>query len=224
MNPQFEGNAHRDGGGILRFQTNIWAEVALQYPEGREVEGQYGPQMLCTLVDGRKMYIPPMVAARIRELGIQPREPFQIGKIERREGAAKKLVWEVKRVYAPGQAPAAPSAVSAAHGTGDRSQEAVRGTNIQQASTPAPRPEAPRAAAVAAAPARVDYETALTQFIVMATRAASKAEKELSAEGLAVRFDSEKVGDWVSTLFIQASREGHLIPWVAATAAAKEGK
>jgi len=57
----------------VQFQTNIPVEVALKYGDGKEVNGQYGDQVLYTLTDGRVMYVPPIVKRRIEELGIGPR-------------------------------------------------------------------------------------------------------------------------------------------------------
>ena len=54
----------------VQFQTNIPVEVALKYGDGKEVNGQYGDQVLYTLTDGRVMYVPPIVKRRIEELGI----------------------------------------------------------------------------------------------------------------------------------------------------------
>ena len=51
---------------ILRFSTNVPVEVALRRDSGRRVEGRYGDQMLYTLADDRVMYVPVIVADRIR--------------------------------------------------------------------------------------------------------------------------------------------------------------
>jgi hypothetical protein len=47
----------------LKFQLNVPARVALSFPTGKEVEGQFGPQImfsLCLAPAGEKlMYVPP---------------------------------------------------------------------------------------------------------------------------------------------------------------------
>ena len=62
----------------VHFQTNIPVEVALKYGDGKEVNGQYGDQVLYTLTDGRVMYVPPIVKRRIEELGIGRGELFTL--------------------------------------------------------------------------------------------------------------------------------------------------
>ena len=59
---------------ILRFEMNVPAEVALQSSEGISVEGRYGTRKMFTLIDGRVMYVPPIVASKIEAAGIAPGE------------------------------------------------------------------------------------------------------------------------------------------------------
>jgi hypothetical protein len=51
----------------VQFQTNIPVEAALKYGDGKEVNGQYGDQVLYTLTDGRVMYVPPIVKMKNSE-------------------------------------------------------------------------------------------------------------------------------------------------------------
>jgi hypothetical protein len=51
----------------VHFQTNVPAEVALKYGDGKDVAGQYGDQVLYTLTDGRVMYVPPIVRKQIQD-------------------------------------------------------------------------------------------------------------------------------------------------------------
>ena len=55
---------------ILHFEMNVPTEVVLQSTEGVAVEGRYGARIMFTLEDGRVMYVPPIVAAKIRTEGI----------------------------------------------------------------------------------------------------------------------------------------------------------
>src|SRR5579863_6699180 len=67
---------------ILRFNTNTPVELSLRWDDGKRVEGRYGEQVMYTLDDDRVMYVPPVVAKQIRELGIRAREVFEICKAE----------------------------------------------------------------------------------------------------------------------------------------------
>ena len=49
----------------VAFQTNVPVTVALAYPDGIQVEGRYGDQVMYTLADERVMYVPPVVRSRI---------------------------------------------------------------------------------------------------------------------------------------------------------------
>jgi len=64
----------------ISFTPNIPHQVALRFPDGREVEGRFGNQMMYTLNDGRVMYLDLDVAAKINMLGPRKGEPFWIAK------------------------------------------------------------------------------------------------------------------------------------------------
>ena len=79
----------------VQFQTNVPVEVALKYNDGKEVNGQYGDQVLYTLTDGRVMYVPPIVKRRIDELGIGRGELFTLTKAEKKNGTRRTIEWLV---------------------------------------------------------------------------------------------------------------------------------
>ena len=82
---------------ILRFEMNVPAEVALKYAgPGKPIEGRYGNRVMYTLADNRVMYVAPIVASRISDLGIQPGEPFQVCKQEKKQGQRKLIEWRVQ--------------------------------------------------------------------------------------------------------------------------------
>src|SRR5579862_3985200 len=87
--------------GILRFNTNAPVELALQWNDGKRVEGRYGEQVMYTLDDNRVMYVPPVVAQKIRELGIRAREPFEICKTELRQDNKRWIEWRVRKIEEP---------------------------------------------------------------------------------------------------------------------------
>jgi hypothetical protein len=79
----------------VQFQTNVTVEVALKYNDGKEVNGQYGDQILYTLTDDRVMYVPPIVKRRIEELGIGRGESFTLTKAEKKNGTRRTIEWLV---------------------------------------------------------------------------------------------------------------------------------
>jgi len=87
--------------GILRFNTNSPVEVALRWDDGKRVEGRYGEQVMYTFEGDRVMYVPPVVANQIRELGIRAREVVEICKAELREENKRWIEWRVRRIEEP---------------------------------------------------------------------------------------------------------------------------
>src|SRR5579864_6481249 len=59
-------------------------------PQGVVVEGRYGNRMMFTLVDGRVMYVPPIVATRIEAEGIAAGERFEWASKQATFGPAAK--------------------------------------------------------------------------------------------------------------------------------------
>jgi len=91
------------------FPTNIWLTVAKSF-DGPGLpcparDPRYKPQVLFTLVDGRRMYLPQEVADRITELGVRRGEPFQIGKHEWKDGQRKGVKFAVRLIPAPAPTP-----------------------------------------------------------------------------------------------------------------------
>jgi hypothetical protein len=111
----------------LRFSTNVAVEVALRFPEGKQVQSKLeggADQMMYSLADGRVMYVPLHVGERIRELHIGPGERFSLIKAEVKTGNRRGIEWKVTRVDPlpePPQ-PAAPAAPKAAKPAGAAAQ------------------------------------------------------------------------------------------------------
>src|ERR1022692_1689823 len=103
--------------GILRFNTNSPVEVALRWDDGKRVEGRYGEQVMYSLEGDRVMYVPPVVAKQIHELGIRAREIFEICKAELREENKRWIEWRVRRIEEP-RHPASSDNVSVAAALG----------------------------------------------------------------------------------------------------------
>jgi hypothetical protein len=77
----------------IKFETNMPQVLALAFTDGKPVESQFtGSQVMFSTVDGRRMYLAPFVAEKIRAAGIAARMPFEICK--RQVGRA--IEWQVK--------------------------------------------------------------------------------------------------------------------------------
>jgi hypothetical protein len=88
---------------ILRFQTNIAQVIAFKFPDGVAVEGQFGDQYRYSLTDGRIVYFPPIVSAKLNEIEMKPGEPIRVCKAEVKKPGAKKpsIEWQVARYFEP---------------------------------------------------------------------------------------------------------------------------
>ena len=86
----------------VQFQTNIPVEVALAYDGGKQVEGNFGPQVMFSLAQAPNgettMYVPPIVADRLAELNIRRGQLVEICKAEVKNGNRRSIQWKVNRV------------------------------------------------------------------------------------------------------------------------------
>jgi len=81
----------------ITFQPNVPIRMALKYADGKTVEGRFGDQEYYTLTDGRCMYVNPDVAAKINQLELRPGEPLEICKYwSGKKGESPQ--WDVRRV------------------------------------------------------------------------------------------------------------------------------
>jgi hypothetical protein len=126
-----------DKSNIVRFETNKPFEGALRYAgPGEEVDGRYGPQVLYTLIDGRKMYLALRANRKFQELRLGAGELFSIIKAETVNGQKRGVEWRITRIDPPGDpAPATPPRPPA--------------PRTQTAPAPAPEPVWPKAEAPA---------------------------------------------------------------------------
>ena len=107
----------------ITFGTNVPETVALKYPTGREVPSQnpaWPPQMMFTLADDRRMYLPIAVGEIINGLGLQPMTEFiVICAVEVKRGMTRTREYQVRRLNE--STPAAASCCGSApeyHGPG----------------------------------------------------------------------------------------------------------
>jgi hypothetical protein len=165
----------------VAFQTNVPVTVALAYPDGIQVEGRYGDQVMYTLVDERVMYVPPIVRSRIDELGVGKGDFVTICKAERREGTRRFVEWHVERPD-----------------TNDSSAP-QSGNGVPHVATK-PNGNAVRDGAGSA-------ETTLHKALMASIEVALAAEQYGCAKGLSIRFGSEDLRAMALSLFIQHARD-----------------
>lgn len=169
----------------VQFQTNVPVEVALKYNDGKEVNGQYGDQVLYTLTDGRVMYVPPIVKRRIDQLGIGRGELFTLTKAEKKNGTRRTIEWLIA--------------------AGERGERETR-TRDQQVTGREHRNGAAREAVAGNGHARAPSESSdakgflvtgqgqfLLQALAAAVDAAVRTERYATACGVELQFTSEDV-------------------------------
>jgi hypothetical protein len=192
--------------GILRFNTNSPVEVALRWDDGKRVEGRYGEQVLYSLEGDRVMYVPPVVAQQIRELGIRAREIFEICKAELREENKRWIEWRVRRIEEP-RHPASSDNVSeaAALGPNNDAQNHRNGSTHQPA-----RPldlQASPDGTLLPVPVTGAGITAMELAMSGAAEIAQRVESRARMRNYSLQFTSEDIRAIGLTMFIQAMRE-----------------
>jgi hypothetical protein len=203
---------------IIRFEMNQPREVVLKLPEGVTKQCRYGSQVIYSLADDRVMYVPPLVAGRIRELQIRPGEPFMIRKRLMTNGARRAIEWEVGRsgaettlerelresveiakaskpdcgptvgVPAPQQTESSPTAENTLAPIANGSQNGKGQTSV-------PPPNANGGA----------VPTKLEHALKTAISAAYNAEKYGAELGYVVRFDADAIKSMAITVLINMS-------------------
>ena len=191
--------------GILRFNTNSPVEIALRWDDGKRVEGKYGEQVMYTLDDDRVMYVPPVVARQIRELGIRAQEAFEICKAELREDNKRWIEWRVRRIEEPrhpaslGNAPEAAASVpsDALNHRNGSTYQTSKPLDLQASSDGTLLPVPVTGAGITA------MELALSGAAEIAQRVESRARMR----NYSLQFTSEDIRAIGLTMFIQAMRE-----------------
>jgi len=193
---------------ILRFNVNAPVEVALRWDEGKRVEGRYGEQVLFTLLDERVMYVPPIVAKQIHELGIRAHEAFEICKAELRDENKRWIEWRVKRIDQPRHPAESPNAPdTAAAGLNNQAQNHRNGsTNGAEARQPL---EFQASADGTLLPVPVNGAGITCMELAMngAAEIAQRVESRARMRNYSLQFTSEDIRAIGLTMFIQAMRE-----------------
>ncbi len=193
--------------GILRFNTNAPVEVALRWDDGRRVDGRYGEQVMFTLDDERVMYVPPVVAHRIRELGISAGEPFEICKAELRDENRRWIEWRVRRLEQPRHPASSPNVPDTA------ATELSNAQNHRNGSTNPSSPNRPVTFEAAAdgtllpVPVSGAGINAMEVALNGAAEIAQRVETRARVRNYSLQFTSEDVRAIGLTMFIQAKRE-----------------
>jgi hypothetical protein len=123
-------------------------QVALQSFQGIVVAGRYGNRMMFSLVEGRVMYVPPIVAGKIEAVGIAASERFELCKAQIRNGHGRSVEWALRRLDpeeqlvdvvadAPAPAPAIPTNGNG-NGTGEFSSGQLGSRSHTKRATAAP--------------------------------------------------------------------------------------
>ncbi len=204
---------------ILRFTTNAPEEVTLRSTSGKRVEGRYGEQMLYNLFDDRIMYVPLIVAERIRELDIGPGETFEICKAEAREGNRKWIEWRVRKYEEPQQPRASGNDTAAAataqtkaqdHGNGSTGGSAKDQAAASGSSNGNPHRQYQTAPDGTILPAPITGKgvTVMEVALAAASEVAQRVEKRAALRNFSLHFTSEDIRAIGVSMFIQASREG----------------
>jgi len=191
--------------GILRFNTNSPVEVALRWDDGKRVEGRYGEQVLYTFDDDRVMYVPPVVASRIRELGIRAREAFEICKAELREENKRWIEWRVRRIEEPRHPASSPNSPEAAATVPSNTQNQRNG-NTHQTSRPLDLQAAPDGTLLPV-PVTGAGISAMDLALSGAAEIAQRVESRARMRNYSLQFSSEDIRAIGLTMFIQAMRE-----------------
>ena len=193
--------------GILRFNTNAPVEVALRWDDGKRVEGRYGEQIMYTLEGDRVMYVPPVVAKQIHELGIRAREVFEICKAELRDENRRWIEWRVKRLEQP-RHPASSANVpdAAANALGETQNHRNGSTDRTSAKQPLEF-QATSDGTLLPVPVSGAGITCMELAMNGAAEIAQRVESRARMRNYSLQFTSEDIRAIGLTMFIQAMRE-----------------
>ena len=219
---------------ILRFEMNVPAEVALKYAgPGKPIEGRYGNRVMYTLTDNRVMYVAPIVASRISNLGIQAGEVFHVCKQEKRQGRKKLIEWQVQRLESEPETKLeqelresievaqAGKATQAPEASEETAPQKPPGPVMAEHAAPPDSPPSPAVVAVANSSSNGTVASAtrsgnsspapttkLEHALKTAISAAHNAEKYGAELGYVVRFDADAIKSMAITVLINMSDGG----------------
>jgi len=209
----------------VKFQTNIPEIVALQFAQGRAIESPFsGEQIMFTLVDGRKMFLPPFVAEKIADAGIPAHKPFVIVKREVTHGNRRSVEYCIETpndsttganlAKEPAPVAVTPTSTFVKQTPPQNTNALAIAAKLAESLATKPTWSELQAATPASAPAWVEEEqtdpatAAMIEAHYRAIDVVAAAEAYASAKGLAIRYAAEDVRTIAATMFIQASKGG----------------
>jgi len=193
--------------GILRFNTNAPVEVALRWDDGKHVEGRYGEQIMFTLDDDRVMYVPPVVAKQIRELGIRAMESFEICKAELRDDNRRRIEWRVKKLEEPRHPTSSANVPEAAATDPGKAQNHRNGSTPRSSTKSSLEFEANADGTLQPVPVAGAGITCMELAMNGAAEIAQRVESRARLRNYSLQFSSEDIRAIGLTMFIQAMRE-----------------
>src|SRR5579862_1747737 len=205
---------------IFRCEPNQPAQVALERTDGVNIQGRYGDRVMYTLMDGRVLYVPPIVASQIQKQNICAGARFEICKTVVPEGSRRSLKWTARKLE-PGsesgleQDLRASVAIAEAKNGTPESAEGPGPVLVRASELPPPPPKSNGASngalnghtgAHTEAPATPT--TKLEHALKTAISAAYNAEKYGTELGYVVRFDADAIKSMAITVLINMSDGG----------------
>ena len=93
------GFSNQVAADVLRLQANVPQTIAVKFTDGLAVASNYGgDQIMFSLCDGRKMFLPPIMAKKIADSGVEANQPFTICKREVAEGNRRRVEYQVEAI------------------------------------------------------------------------------------------------------------------------------
>jgi len=186
----------------IKFETNMPQVLALAFTEGKPVESQFtGSQVMFSTVDGRRMYLAPFVAEKIRAAGISARMPFEICKKQ----VGRSIEWQVRTQNAA--AGAVSEATPTAAQVRSLNQTVPKEYNGYRDEVMPKSPPVPMASPAAATPVP-RTSTKLMGALAAAIDAAMEAEVYCARHGREISFTSEDIRALAITVYISNCKGG----------------
>lgn len=161
----------------LQFEANTPYQIQLKYPTGKHVTGQFGAQVMFSLVDGRVMYVPLIVEKQFIALQVRRGQTVELCK----QQTGDKTEWKVKLIEAAKPTPKPMGQAQPAAALLDQAE-----------SLDAPSIDPP--------------SSQLEHALKIALQAAKSAEKYSHEIGHPVQFDKDDVRLMAQTLVINNSK------------------
>lgn len=191
----------------IKFETNMPQVLALAFTEGKAVESQFtGPQVMFSTVDGRRMYLAPFVAEKIKAAGIVARTPFEIC----RKQVGRSIEWQVRTHNAGAVSEATPAPVqqspkqtalqgSALQGYNGNAHQAMMATALDATYTAMAQPDTRTFSARA---------KRMMAAMIDAVDVVIETEMYLERRGVESQAEFESIRAIAATFFIQESKGG----------------